>query len=95
MENFSEQNELLYLEAKRKVKKRKAFFVHLAIFLMVIAIAVLITLTGAKVNMYDFFTLGIWGVFLLLQGLRTFLPDFFLGDQWEEKKILEIMNKNK
>ena len=36
-----------------------------------------------------------WGIGLASHGLSVFLPNFFLGKNWEEKKIREIMEKNK
>lgn len=96
MENQTAQNDLRYLEAKRKVKKRKAFFLHLFLFIIINSGLIPFKLIGDQsVEFNEFFTIGVWGFFLLLQGLNTFFPNFFLGSNWEEKKIREIMTKNK
>ena len=96
MENYTELNELQYLKAKRSVKKRKAFYIHLLIFITVNLITIYIKINGEHpIKLNEYFTRGIWTFFLVLQGIRTFVPDFFLGSNWEDKKIQELMNKNR
>ena len=36
-----------------------------------------------------------WGIGLLAHGLSTFLPYFILGKDWEERKIKELMDKER
>ncbi|RZJ51219.1 MAG: 2TM domain-containing protein, partial [Chryseobacterium sp.] len=36
-----------------------------------------------------------WGIGLAAHALSVFLPTFVLGRDWEEKKIKELMDKNK
>ena len=43
----------------------------------------------------NFMTAFFWGIGLLAHGLSTFLPYFILGKDWEERKIKELMEKEK
>jgi hypothetical protein len=43
----------------------------------------------------SFSTLLCWGVGLFAHGLSVFLPSIVLGKDWEEKKIKELMEKDK
>ncbi|WP_373463431.1 2TM domain-containing protein [Chryseobacterium sp. SORGH_AS_0447] len=43
-----------------------------------------------------YFTLPIfWGIAVVIQGLRAFVPNFMLGSKWEDRKIKELMEKEK
>ena len=43
----------------------------------------------------NFFTAFFWGLGLLAHALSVFLPDFIMGQNWEERKIKEFMEKEK
>ena len=43
----------------------------------------------------NFMTAFFWGLGLLAHGLSVFLPDFIMGQNWEERKIKEFMEKDK
>jgi hypothetical protein len=36
-----------------------------------------------------------WGIGLVAHGFSVFVPQWFLGNDWEERKIKEIMEKEK
>lgn len=99
MENINE-NDLLYREAVRKVKRIKKFYVLAFIFVAVNAFILFLNYKdlkpGETIWRMQYFILPLlWGLGLLIHGLSIFLPDFFLGDKWEEKKIKELMDKEK
>jgi hypothetical protein len=48
-----------------------------------------------QIKISQFLTIIIWGVGLVAHGLSVFLPNFILGKNWEEKKIRELMEKDK
>ncbi len=91
-----EENEK-YLRAKKKVKDIKDFYIHLAVFLIVTTIIVLVNVvafaTGSpdneEWNLWFLFPFGFWGFAVLMHGLRTFV--FGRGSSWEKKKIEEVM----
>jgi hypothetical protein len=43
----------------------------------------------------SFSTLGFWGIGLLGHWFSVFGRDIFFGKNWEEKKIQELMEKDK
>ena len=44
---------------------------------------------------HNFITAFFWGIGLLAHGLSVFLPGMILGNNWEERKIRELMEKEK
>jgi hypothetical protein len=86
-----------YLKAKKKVKDIKDFYIHLAVFLIVLTIIILINVvtfaTGRSDqggwNLWFLFPFGFWGLAVLMHGLRTFV----LGREssWEKRKIKEVI----
>ena len=97
MENFND-SDIKYLEAKKRVKRIKGFYIHALIYVLV-NIGLIITNTsvgGSGFNSIDtYWTAIFWGIGLAGHGLSVFLPNFILGKNWEEEKIRELMNKNK
>ena len=97
MENFNDKN-IKYLEAKKRVKRIKGFYVHLAIY-VVVNVGLIISNTAFDneelTSVDTYLTAIFWGIGLLAHGLSVFLPNFILGKNWEEQKIRELMEKNK
>ena len=48
-----------------------------------------------QIKISQFLSLILWEVGLIVHGLSVFLPNFILGKDWEEKKIRELMDKDK
>lgn len=96
MENYN-QNEIKYLEAQKKVKKLKGFYIHATVYVLVnlFIIADNVKKGMDLSDMNNYWTAIFWGVGLLGHGLSVFLPTFILGKNWEEKKIKELMEKYK
>lgn len=99
MENYNE-NDFKYLEAAKRVKRIKGFYIHLLVYICVNSFIVYINFQDLKpgesyFQWQNFLTLLFWGVGLAAHGLSVFLPNFILGKDWEEKKIRELMDKNR
>ncbi|GAB0154843.1 2TM domain-containing protein [Chryseobacterium sp. Alg-005] len=99
MENMNE-NDIRYKEAARRVKRIKNFYVFTFVYAAVNLFILFLnykelepgeTIWKAKYFMLPFF----WGIGLIGYGMSVFLPGFILGNKWEEKKIKELMDKNK
>ncbi|WP_264530990.1 2TM domain-containing protein [Flavobacterium sp. N502540] len=84
-----------FYQAKKKVKEIREFYEHLAVFIMVNIILITINLiTSPEYLWFVWCVLG-WGVGVVIHGLTVFdIPPFFSKD-WEEKKIKEILEKEK
>ncbi len=94
------QNEERILSAKKKVKKIKGFYTHLLVYVVINIMIVISNFQnlgpGESYFQYEnFFTLFFWGIGLAIHGLSVFLPDFVLGSKWEERKIKELMDRDK
>ena len=100
MEIINKQDDIKYLEAKKRVKKLKGFYSHLTIYILVNLFIVFINIHDLKpgesyFQYKNFITLFFWGIGLLAHGMSVFVPQFVLGRNWEERKIRELMKKNK
>lgn len=96
MENFN-QNNIKYLEAAKRVKRLKGFYIHAVVYVLVnLFIVIQNVKSGASLsNMDNYWTAIFWGVGLLGHGMSVFLPNMIMGKDWEERKIRELMDKNK
>ena len=100
MEIIKDKDEIKYLEAKKRVKKLKGFYIHLTIYVLVNLMIVLINYQDLKpgesyFKYENFITLFFWGIGLLAHAMSVFVPQFVLGKNWEERKIRELMDKEK
>lgn len=100
MEIINKQDDVKYLEAKKRVKKLKGFYSHLTIYILVNLFIVFINIQDLKegesyFQYKNFITLFFWGIGLAAHGLSVFVPQFVLGKNWEERKIRELMDKEK
>ncbi|KQR95218.1 hypothetical protein ASG01_05050 [Chryseobacterium sp. Leaf180] len=99
MEN-SENRSREYRAAYKQMKKEKGFYKHLVVYLLVNILILGVNLyemySGKdpwswKILQLPFF----WGIGLGAHALQTFSSDIRFGKRWEEKKINEILDKNK
>lgn len=96
MESQNRTDELKYLRAKKRVKQIKGFYIHLAIFIAVNAFIVLSKfLIKEDYEPGNIWGMGMWAFGLTVHGLSVFLPAFLFGNDWEERKIKEVMDKNR
>lgn len=102
MKNFvpSNEEEAKYFEAYKRVKKVKGFYTHAMVYLVINVMIVILNIQDLEsgesyFKMHNFFTAFFWGLGLLAHGLSVFLPNMILGNNWEEKKIQELMKKEK
>jgi hypothetical protein len=99
MENFN-ADDIRYKEAAKKVKRIKSFYVFAFIYFAVNVFILFLNYRelnpGQTIWQFKYFALPFfWGIGLVIYGLNTFLPGFLFGSKWEEKKIKELMDKNK
>ena len=99
MENnyFEEER---YERAKKRVKRITAFYSHLLVYVVINLIIVVVNIQQlapgeSYFKWQNFTTLFFWGIGLLAHGLSVFMPYMILGRDWEERKIREIMEKER
>ena len=96
METYKTSQEQKLENAKKHVKKIKGFYTHALVFVLVNLFIIFsngfIENKGLE-NMDNYYTAFFWGFGLLAHGLSVFGGEFFLGRNWEERKIQEILNE--
>ena len=99
MEPVNDKN-IQYERARKRVKEIKGFYIHALVYVLVnlflivstsIKNTILLKRFSSKINSGNR-TLGNW---TFAHGLSVFLPNFILGKNWEEKKIRELMERNR
>lgn len=83
-----------YMKAINKVQKIKEFYGHLTVYVIVMPFIILLNLKLVPQFHWFWFTMIGWGIGLGSHALQTFDGyKIFLGKNWEEKKIEEILKK--
>ena len=81
-----------YLRAKKQVEEMKGFYTHLMIYIIFVFIFIWINVKTTSFPWAIFPIVG-WGFGILGHAAHTFNFFPFLGRNWEERKIKEIMDK--
>jgi len=93
-------DEIKYQQALKRVKKIKGFYSHLTIYVVINVMILILNSRNLDANedfwrWQTFNTLIFWGIGLVVHGLSVFMPAMLLGKKWEEKKINQLMEKEK
>ncbi len=87
-------NDERYEKAKRRVKELKDFYRNLMTYVAVNILLIVINLITSPDKLWFFWVTIFWGIGIVLHASRVFiLKGKFLGQEWEKKKIKEIMEK--
>ncbi len=97
---MSTQDEIKYQEALKRVKKIKGFYTHAIVYVFVNIMIVFLNVKNLDpgetyFQFKNFMTAFFWGIGLLAHGLTVFVPNWIMGQNWEERKIKEFMEKEK
>lgn len=92
--------QIQYENALKRVKRVKGFYMHLMVYVVINLFIVMINIQNLKADesyfkLENFFTAFFWGIGLLSHFLSVFGPNLFLGKNWEERKIQELMEQEK
>jgi hypothetical protein len=83
-----------YEEAKKRVEELKKFYGNLVSYAVINVILIIINLVTSPGSLWFYWVTIFWGIGILLHASKVFvLKGKFLGKEWEEKKIKEIMEK--
>ena len=100
--NFIPSNaeEARYFQAVKRVKKIKGFYTHAIVYFIINIMIIIINIQDLKegetyFQFQNFLTAFFWGIGLLAHGLSVFVPNWIMGQNWEERKIKEFMEKEK
>jgi uncharacterized integral membrane protein len=95
MENL---DEIKYQEAVKRVKRIKGFYTHAAVYVVINIILLIVNTQNSSEGFFhwkNFTTALFWGIGLAAHGFSVFVPTMILGKDWEDKKIKELMEKEK
>ncbi|MBT8317019.1 MAG: Pr2TM family membrane protein [Lutibacter sp.] len=84
-----------YSKAVERVEEIKGFYGSLIAYCLVIPFLIFINLKYVPQFHWFWFPAMGWGIGLIFQGFKAFAYNPFLGNDWEERKIQEFMNKDK
>ena len=94
MENqFTEEER--YYAAKKRVEEIKGFYGNLIAYVVVNIGLVVVNLLTSPAYLWFFWPMLGWGIGVFFHGLKVFNYMPFFGKEWEEKKIKELMEKEK
>ncbi|WP_324068711.1 MAG: 2TM domain-containing protein [Flavobacterium sp.] len=94
------QDEIKYQEALKRVKKIKGFYTHAIVYVIINIMIVIINIQSLNegetyFQFKNFMTAFFWGIGLLAHGLSVFVPNWIMGQNWEDRKIKEFIEKEK
>lgn len=90
---LSEQE--IYEEARKRVKKKREFYSHLAAYLLVNTVLVVIWLLTWRGYMWFLWPLCIWGVFVLWNFIEVFVLDQVVSEKSAIAKEVEKIKRGK
>ena len=84
-----------YLEAKKRVAEIRGFYEHLGLYIGVNLVLIVINLLTSPHNLWFYWVTIFWGIFVVWNGVSVWLGHRILSKDWEERKIQEILEREK
>lgn len=84
-----------YFKAQKKIEEIKGFYGNLSSYIVVITGLAILNITTYSEHLWFFYPAIGWGIGVVMHGLKTFDYMPFLDKDWEERKVKEIMEKEK
>lgn len=96
--NYHEEE--LYKVAKKRIKEIKGFYIHLMAYILVNGFILFVNKKIVHDNFINFeiqdlSLMFFWGIGLFAHWAGVFGTHFLLGKKWEERKINELMDKER
>jgi len=88
-------SEKKYALAKEQVEKIKGFYIHFTIYLIFVPVFIWLNYISESGFPWAIFPIGGWGFGVLGHASETFNYNPFFGKNWEERKIKEMMDKDR
>ena len=96
METYTKTTETKLYEARKHVKRIKGFYIHLLVYVLVNFVIIVSDVHDNPSEIYNFETYAtafFWGIGLVAHAASVFGSKIFFGNDWEQRKIREYMNK--
>lgn len=84
-----------YQRARRRARELRGFYLHATVFVAVNVLLHVINFAAASGEYWAFWPLFGWGIGLVAHGLVTYRWMPFMGKAWEERKIKELMDRDR
>jgi hypothetical protein len=85
-----------YKRAKARVQRMRDFYSSVITFVWVNILLLIINFITSPRNLWFYWVTIIWGFVLIIKAINLFsIRDHLLGEEWEKRKIDEIVNKDK
>lgn len=87
-----------YIKAKKRVEDIKGFYIHLVVYIVVnifLMIPILKYSEPGNLSFWSFSTAFFWGIGVAGHAYSVFGKNILFSKEWEERKIKEIMDKDK
>lgn len=83
-----------YKKARRRVREQRGFYFHLIIYVLVGAFLVGVNVKTSPDDLWVVYPLIGWGIGIAFHAVSAF-SDGIWGKAWEERKIKEILERDK
>jgi len=84
-----------YEKARKRVEEIRGFYTHLLTYVLVNLGLFILNIVTSPGHFWFFWPLFGWGIGVLAHGLSVFGPRRLWGSEWEERKIKELMEKER
>ena len=99
MESYQNSEEARYERAKKRVRALSGFYKHLAVYIIVNVFLIMLKyFNDDGKDFYEintFSTAFFWGIGLAFHAIGVFYNHVFFGRNWEDRKIRELMEKDR
>jgi|WetSurMetagenome_2_1015567.scaffolds.fasta_scaffold176986_2 two-component system, LytTR family, sensor kinase len=85
----------LYYKVKERVKRIKAFYEHLFVYIVIVSGVTIINFLDSPDDLWFYYPIIIWGIIVIAHAIKVFGKGRFLVEEWEEKKTYELMETKK
>ena len=83
-----------FRKAQARVRQLKGFYSNLISYIVINLVLVVINLVTSPDALWFYWVSIFWGIAILIEAVHVFtIKGKFLGKQWEEKKVKELMEK--
>lgn len=93
--NAVDRESVAYKKAKDKIKEIRGFYYNLACFCICMPVIIYINLRYLPEFHWFWFSIAGWGTGVVIQGMFAFDRVPFLGKDWENRKINQLMEQSK
>jgi hypothetical protein len=83
-----------YERAHKRVEELRGFYMHLMTY-VAISIGLFFIDRMSPGGPWFFWPVIGWGIFMVLHGATVVMGGSFLGQEWEERKVRQLMNRER